>query len=160
MTKVQSFPLLRTALAGESGDEAATPLSFPHINQDEAKQAKFNRKEHCQDGWSYLPSAQPSSGCALGCGAAPEERARGWSWALHSSEPLLEQGLVQSSNSEPISGKWRLLSPENQNSKEGERERENEEEEKKEENKGKSQEWRREKVSWMLHLQLSGMGFL
>lgn len=58
MTKVQFSPLLRTALAGESGDEAATPLSFPHINQDEANQAKFNRKEHCQDGWSYLPCAQ------------------------------------------------------------------------------------------------------
>lgn len=45
MIKVQSFPALRMALVGESRDEAATPLSFPHINQDEANQAKFNRKE-------------------------------------------------------------------------------------------------------------------
>lgn len=41
------------ALAGESGDEAATPLSFPHINQDEANQAKFNRKEPCRDGLTF-----------------------------------------------------------------------------------------------------------
>lgn len=124
MTKVQSFSLLRTALAGESGDAAATPLSFPHINQEEANQAKFNRKEHCQHGWSYLPSAQPSSRLCIGWWSSSRAKGWGWSWALHSSEPLLEQGLVQSSNSEPTSGKWRLLPPKNQNRKEGERERE------------------------------------
>lgn len=67
MTKVQSFPLLRTALVGESGDEAATPLSFPHINQDEANQAKFNRKEHCSMDGLTLPCTE--------CAAAPEQRA-------------------------------------------------------------------------------------
>lgn len=44
---------LKMALAGKFGDEAATPLSFPHINQDEANQAKFNRKEPCQDGLTF-----------------------------------------------------------------------------------------------------------
>lgn len=74
------------------------------------------------DGLTF-PLPSPAPGCALGCVAAPDERARGWSRALHSSEPLFEQGLVQSSNSEPTSGNWRLLSPENQNRKERERER-------------------------------------
>lgn len=41
------------AVAGESGDEAATPLSFPHKSQDEANQAKFNRKEPCRDGLTF-----------------------------------------------------------------------------------------------------------
>lgn len=83
MTKVQSFPLLRTALSGESGDEAATPLSFPHINQDEANQAKFNRKEHCQGGWSYLPCAQPGS--RLCSGLWSSSRGKGWGMILSTS---------------------------------------------------------------------------
>lgn len=49
---------LWVAGTGECWDEAATPLSFPHINQDEVNQAKFIRKEPCR--WSYLPCSLPS----------------------------------------------------------------------------------------------------
>lgn len=79
-------------------------------------------------GWSYLPSLCPARLQALTAGRvveqAPEERARGRSWALHSFEPQFKRGLVQSSSSEAISGKRRLLLPENLRTGKKERQRE------------------------------------
>lgn len=140
MIKVQSFPALRMALVGESGDEAATPLSFPHIKQDEANQAKFSRKEPWWDGLT-LPALCLARLQAVHChqwGLSSRLHMKGPDGPEYFSEPLLKQGLVQSSNSEPTSGKWRLLLPENvRTGKKKRRNRENEEEEGKERNKGK-----------------------
>lgn len=157
---------LRRVLAGESGDEAATPLSFPHINQDEANQAKFNRKGPCGDGLTFPGSAQPGSRHWQQGGLSSRLQRKG---PEDGPEPFTALNLSLSE----VWSKAAVQKPSQGNEgfsclriweQERRRDRENEENEGEERNKGKwkksEEEWRREKVPRMLHLQLSEMGFL